>query len=109
MIIFNQNIKTIQKYIIWILTAFIHTKTEDFHKDIADDAEKRYDTSNYEVHRPLPQEMNKKVIGLTKDELGGKIITEFVAPRPKTYYLTNDDKNVKKDEETKKTCNKKNA
>ena len=53
--------------------------------------------------------MNKKVIGLTKDELGGKIIAEFVAPRPKTYYLTNDDKNVKKDEETKKTCNKKNA
>ena len=27
----------------------IHIKTEDFYKDIADDVEKRFDTSNYEV------------------------------------------------------------
>ena len=41
--------------------------------------------------------MNKKFIGLVEDELGGEIITEFVALRPKTYsYLTDDDKNVKK-------------
>ena len=38
-----------------------------------------------------------------KDELGGKIITEFVALRPKTYsYLTDDDKNVKKAKGTKR-------
>ena len=57
-------------------------KTEDFYEDIANDVEKKFDTSNYECDRPLPTEMNKKVIGLMKDELGGRIITEFVALRP---------------------------
>ena len=61
----------------------MHIKTEDFYKDIADDVEKRFDTSNYEVSRPLPTGKNKKVIGLMKDELGGKILTGFVALRPK--------------------------
>ena len=59
-------------------------KTEDFYKDIANDVEKRFDTSNYECDRPLPTGKNKKVIGLMKDELGGRVITEFVALRPKT-------------------------
>ena len=46
---------------------------------------------------------NKKVIGLMKDELGGKIITEFVTLRPKTYsYLTDDGKEDKKAKGTKK-------
>ena len=68
-----------------------HIKTEDFYKDIAGDVEKRFDTSNYEMNRPLPIGKNEKVIGLMKDELGGKIMTEFVALRPKTYsYLTDD-------------------
>ena len=63
----------------------IYIKTEDFYKDIADDVKCKLDTSNYEVDRPLPTRKNKKVIGLMKDELGGKIIKEFVALRPKTY------------------------
>ena len=38
-----------------------------------------------------------------KDELGGRIITEFVALRPKTYsYLTDDFKQDKKAKGTKK-------
>ena len=57
-------------------------KTEDFYKDITNDVEKRFDTSNYEVNKPLPTGNNKKVIGLMKDELGGKIMTAFVALRP---------------------------
>ena len=56
----------------------MNIKTEDFYKDFANDVEKRFDTSNYEVNRPLRTGKNKKVIGLTKDELGGKIIAEFV-------------------------------
>ena len=47
----------------------IHLKTKDFYEDIADDVEKRVHTSNYEVDRPLPKGINKKVIGLMKDEL----------------------------------------
>ena len=53
----------------------INIKTEDFYEDISNDSEKRFDTSNYEVSRPLPREKNKKVIGLMKDELGEKIMT----------------------------------
>ena len=72
-------------------------KTNGFYKDIANDVEKRFDTSNYEVNRPLPTGKNKKVIRLMKDELGGKIITEFVTLRPKTYsYLMDDCKEDKK-------------
>ena len=63
----------------------MNIKTNDFYEDIANDVENRFDTSNYEVNRPLPTGKNKKVIGLMKDELGGKIITEFVTLRPKTY------------------------
>ena len=47
----------------------INIKTEDLYEDITNDVEKRYDTSNYEVNRPLPKGKNKKVIGLMKDGL----------------------------------------
>ena len=49
----------------------MNIKTEEIYKDIANDVEKRSDTSNYDCDRPLPTEKNKKVIGLMKDELGG--------------------------------------
>ena len=79
----------------------MNIKTEDFYKDIANDVEKIFDTSNYEVDRPLPTGKNKKVTGLMKDELGERIIKEFIALRPKTYsYLTDD---CKEDENVKRT------
>ena len=85
----------------------MHIKTEDFYKGIANDVEKRFDTSNYEVNRPLPIGKNKKVTGLIKDELGGKIMTEFVALRPKTYsYLKDDCKVDKKCKRNKEVCYK---
>ena len=81
----------------------INIKTEDFYEDIANDVEKRFDTSNYEVNRPLPTGKNKNVIELMKDELGGNIMTEFVALRPKTYsYLMDDGNSDKKAKGTKK-------
>ena len=54
----------------------IHIKTKDFYEDIANDVEKWFDTSNYDEDdkRLLPIGKNKKVIGLFKDELGGKIM-----------------------------------
>ena len=78
-------------------------KTKDFYKDIANDVEDRFDASNDEVNRPLPTGKNKKLIGLMKDELGAKVITEFVALRPKVYsHLTRDCKEDKKAKGTKK-------
>ena len=51
---------------------------------------------------------NKEVVGSMKDELGGKIITEFVILRPKTYsYLTDDGKRDKKAKGTKNCVIKK--
>ena len=80
----------------------IHTKTKDIYEDIADDVENRFDTSTYEVDRSLPRGMNKKVIGVMKDELGGKIMIEFVALRPKIYsYLMDDDSSEEKAKGTK--------
>ena len=81
----------------------MNIKTKEFYKNIDNDVEKRFDTSNYEVNRPLPTGNNTKVIGLMKDKLGGKIITEFVTLRPKTYsYLTGDCEEDKKAKGTKK-------
>ena len=81
----------------------INIKTEDFYKDISENVMERFDTSNYIYDRPLPINVNKKVVGLMKDELGGSIITEFVALRPKAYsYKDNDNIELKKAKGTKK-------
>ena len=86
MTILNQNMAKRAKLCYMDTDSFIiYIKIEDFYKDIADDVDKRFDTSNYIVDRPLLTGKNKKVIGFIKDELGEKIITEFVALRPKTY------------------------
>ena len=68
----------------------INVKTKYFYKDIAEDVNERFDTSNFSDDRPLPINMNKKVVGLMKDELGGGIINEFVALSPKAYSYRTD-------------------
>ena len=83
----------------------IHIETEDFYKDIAQDVNKWFDTSGYDKNdkRPLPIGINKKVIGMFKDELNGKIVAKLCGPRSKTYaYKMNDDIEKKKAKGTKK-------
>ena len=83
----------------------IYSETKDFFKDIAGDVERWLDTSNFDENDkiPLPIGKNKKVPGLFKDELGGKIMKEFCALRAKTWaYLMNDDSEKKKARGTKK-------
>ena len=65
----------------------IYIKTEDFHKDIANDVKKWFDTSNYskDDNRLVPIGWNEKIIGLFKDELGGRITKEFAGLRAKTF------------------------
>ena len=91
----------------------IHIITYDFYENIAGDVERWFDTSNYDENeynsiekRPLPIG-KKKVIGLFKDELGGKIMKEFSALRTKTYaYLMDDDSEKKQAKEIKKCITK---
>ena len=60
-------------------------------------------TLNYELDRSLSKGKSKKVIGLMKDELGGKIMTKFVGLGAKTYnYLIDDSSGDKKAKGTKK-------
>ena len=62
-------------------------QTEDFYKDISADMKRRFDTSDYPPYHPsgIPSGFNKKVLGMFKDEVGGKIIDEFVGLRAKLY------------------------
>ena len=71
-------------------------ETKDFYKDIADDVKGRFDTSGYLLNRSLPIELNKKVIGLMNDELGGETMEEFVTLRPKMYSYRTSEKESKK-------------
>ena len=81
----------------------VYIKIDDIYKDIAEDVETRFDTLNYELDRPLPKGKNKKVIGLMKDELGGKNMTQFVRLRAKTYsYLIDDGSEDQKAKGTQK-------
>ena len=73
-------------------------RTKDFYTDISADIKSKFDTSDYpEVHPSgILTGVNKKVIGMFKDEVGGKQITHFVGLRPKLYsFKIEEDKVVK--------------
>ena len=88
MITLNQSIKAKQNYVTWELTASLFIlKLKIFPEDIANKVEKWFDTLSYDGNnkRPLLIGKNKKVIGLLKDELEGKIRIEFSGIRATTY------------------------
>ena len=62
-------------------------QTEDFYKDISADVKRRFDASDYPPNHSsgIPSGLNKKVIGMFKDEVGGDIIDEFFGLRAKLY------------------------
>ena len=70
----------------------IYVETDDFYKGISNDVDKWFDSSNYgkDIDRPLEKGKNKKVIGKSKDELGGLIMSEVCALRAKTYTFLHD-------------------
>ena len=57
------------------------------YNDIGKNVETGFGTSSYELKKPLQKGKNKKVISVMKDDLGGKIVMEFV--RAKTCKLPN--------------------
>ena len=73
-----------------------HIETFDIYREIAEDVERRFDTSDFELKKPLPKGKNKNIIRLMKNELGGQTTKEFVAFRTKTYsyfkYNNDEDK-----------------
>ena len=99
--------ETEQNFVTQILTVLLfYIKAEDFFEDISSDVEKWYDTSNYDKNdnKPLPTVRNKKRPGPFKDELGGKLMTEFVALRAKAYAYLDDDGNEHKKSKGTKRC-----
>ena len=83
----------------------INIFNEDFFEDINNDVERWFDASNYDENdkRSFPLGKNEKVIGMFKNELGGKFMKEFCALRSQTYvYLMDDDSEKKNTKGTKK-------
>ena len=72
--------------------------TDDFYKDISEDIKTKFDTSDYPPdHKSgILTGVNKKVIGVFKDEVAGRQITHFVGLRPKLYSFKVEESNTAK-------------
>ena len=107
---FYKNLKN--KYVININLLYMDAdsfilkiNTEDIYKDMSQDVD-IYDTSNYKSDTKLFSTKNKKVIGKFKDELGGKIMSEFVGLRAKAYAYKYIDNNIEKSDKKLKGVKK---
>ena len=105
MIVVNQSIKTMQNYVTWIQKALLFIlKLKIFMKIL------QMMFKNGLIHHIMKSidhcllEKNKKYIGLMEDEIGGKIMTEFAALRPKTYSYLMDDGDSNKEAKGTKMC-----
>ena len=68
---------------------FLEIQTDNWYDDIRDEVKTLYDTSAYPENHPagLPR-VNKKVIGLWKDEYKGRTVDEYAGRCSKSYALT---------------------
>ena len=106
--ILGKIMETEQNFVTRILIALLFTlKPKIFFEDISSDVKRWFDTSNYDKNdkRRLPIGKNKKVPGLFEDKLGGKIMTEVDALKPKTnaYLIDDYEKNKVINKKAKRT------
>ena len=86
------------------LLYLIHT--DDFYKDISKDIKRKFDISDYPENHPpgILTGVNKKVIGMFKDEVAGSQISHFVGLRPKLYSFKVEKPTIKDVKPLKKKC-----
>ena len=84
----------------------VYTRTDDIYVEISKDIQIRFDTSNYRLDSLFPKGKNRKVIGLIKDELGQKIMTEFDILSPKHATIQQMIMMKIKKQKTQKVCHK---
>ena len=82
----------------------VHAETDDIYKDIAEDVETRFDTSNFEIDRPLPEANNEKVIILMKEKLVGQIRKEFIGLIAEAFSYLKENNDEDKKAKGKKKC-----
>ena len=82
----------------------VYIKVHDTYKDITEDVETRFDSSNHERDRLFHKVKNRKVIGLIKDKLGGKIMNNICQIKTKNLQLLNRDGGEDKKAKGKKNC-----
>ena len=82
----------------------VHVKIENIYKDIAEDVETRFFTSDFELDRPMPKGKRKNVIWLMEDELVGLLMKKIVGLRAKTYTYLKENNDEDKKAKGTKTC-----
>ena len=83
----KQKYRQKENWCLWTQMVSLPIQKQDISKDISEDFEKRFDTSNYELARLLPIGDNEKVIGVMKDELSGQIMKKLLRYEKKLKFI----------------------